>query len=266
MKTVIATSLLLASTSVLAHDNSFSSDSCNVELEGGISISKDSIVITEHEKPLYKIVNNKELYIDDENIPLSESEQALVTQYSNSIRAVVPEVKVMALNAMDLAVDGVNLAFNELLGEGNTTGQQLTAELSKLRTEIETKFNDNQTLSFDENGFNGEEFFGEEFEQRIESLVETTVQNSMGSLLIAVGQELLFAGGSVDALETRMEKFGEQIESEMETRAEAIEIRADELCNSIVKIDQLEEALKQNIDALSDINFLTTQQKAKNSI
>ncbi|XQW86046.1 DUF2884 family protein [Thalassotalea piscium] len=266
MKTLLATSILLASTSAFAHDTSFSTDSCNVELEGGISIARDSITFTEHKKPLYKIVNNSELYVDGKYVDLNSKQQALLEQYSTSIRDVVPEVKNVALDAMDLAVDGVNVAFNELLGEGNTVGKELTTELGKLRSEIKTKFANNETISFDEDGFDGDQFFDDEFEERIESLVEATIQNSMGSLLIALGQEMLFAGGDTNAFETRMEKFGERVEHEMEVRGKAIEKRGEALCTSIIKIDQMEETLKLNIDELSDINFLTVSAKDKDSI
>ncbi|MGB1198722.1 MAG: DUF2884 family protein [Thalassotalea sp.] len=266
MKTLLATSIILASTSAFSHDASFSTDSCNVDLDGGISISHDTLSFTEHQKTLYKIVNNNDLYIDNEKISLNNDQQALVTQYSNSIRTIVPEVKNIALDAMDLAVDGVNLAFNELLGEGNEVGGQLTTELGKLRSEIKVKFDENKTITFDENGFDGDQFFGEEFEQRIESLVETTIQNSMGSLLIAVGQEMLFSGGDTNALETRMEEFGETIEHEMESRGEKIEQRAEALCSSVSQINDIEEQLKLSIELLSDTNFLTVNVKNKSSI
>ena len=247
MKTLLATSILLASTSAFAHDASFSTDSCNVEIEGGISITSESLTFSKDKKSLYKIENN-ELFVSGKKINLNDSQHSLLTQYSTSIRTVIPEVKGIALDAMDLAVDGVNLAFNELLGEGNSVGRELTNELSQIRSEIQFKFDENKTISFDEDGFDGEAFFGEEFEQRIESLVETTITNSMGSLLIAVGQELLFSGGDPDAFAAKMEKFGEQIEFEMESRGEQIEKRGEALCGAIVNIDNIEEQLKLSID------------------
>jgi hypothetical protein len=38
MKTLIATALIMASSASYAHDNSFSSESCNLDLNGGINI------------------------------------------------------------------------------------------------------------------------------------------------------------------------------------------------------------------------------------
>ncbi|GAA5136744.1 DUF2884 family protein [Thalassotalea piscium] len=264
MKTLLAASIILASTSALAHNSSYSTDSCDVELDGGINITVDSLEFTKNKKPLYKITNNQ-LYIDGEIVSLNGDQQALITQYAENIRAVVPQVKTIAEDALDLAVDGVNLALNELLGEGNNLGQELTTELGKIRSDIQMKFDGNSPIKFDEDGFDGDEFFGEEFEQRIEVLLEKTIQNSMGALLVAIGQELLFSGGNEGAFETRMEKFGETIEYEMESRGKRIEQSADALCGSIIDIDTIEEQLKSSIKALSKTNFITVNEKAKSA-
>jgi len=218
MKTLIASALIIASSTSYAHDNSFSSNSCNVDLNGGIKISAEKITFSKNKSPLYSIVNNETLIVNGEKVSLTRSQQSLLTEYSNNIRGVVPEVKSIALDAIDLAIDGVNLAFNELLGEGNDVSVDLTTQLTSIRTEVDNEFDSSKDFYIDEDGFKGDDFFGDEFEQRIESAVETTIQNSIGSLMIAVGQEMLFSGGNMDAFESRMENFGQQIEHEMEAR------------------------------------------------
>ena len=265
MKTLIATALILASTSSFASNVSFTNDSCDVDISGEIKITSTAIDFSKNKKPLYKIVDNEILYVDGLQINLSHSQQSLVTDYSNSIRATLPEVKDIALDAIDLASDGVNLAFNELLGEGNDISAEITAQLSEIRNEVDEGFTQGNEISFDEDGFSGDEFFNEGFEKRIESAVESTVQNSIGSLLIAVGQQMLFSGGDMDTFETRMENFGERIEQEMESRGEAIEKRGEALCQSVVAIDALEDQLTQDIDELEYFNMLATSISSKNS-
>jgi len=257
MKTLLA-ALILVSTSTLAHDSSFSSDSCNVEVNGGVRISQSEIEFLKNDNHLYKIVDNSTLIVDGDEISLTSSQQSLVSQYSNDIRALIPQTKELATDALALASDGVNLAFSELLGEGNNLGKDLSQHFSEISNEIDESFAANKTIHFDENGFSGDEFFGEDFEQRIEAAVEETVQNSIGSLMIAVGQELLFSGGDMDAFETRMENFGERIGHEMEMRGAEIEKRAHGLCESLSKIDNLEENMKQQISELSEFDVLST--------
>lgn len=265
MKTLIATALIMASSASFAHDNSFSSESCNVDLNGGININAQEITFSKDKSPLYTITNNDTLRVNGEEIDLTTHQQSLLRDYSTSIRKVVPEVKSIALDAIDLAIEGVNLAFNELLGTGNNVSAELTTHLTTIRSEVDAEFGKHKDFYIDEEGFSGKDFFGEDFEQRIESAVESTVQNSLGSLMIAVGQELLFSGGDMDAFETKMENFGELIEHEMETRAEGLEKRGDALCQSIIAIDEMEEQLKNSIDELASYNLITASKKEKHT-
>jgi len=264
MKTLIASAILLASSTAMAHDVNFSNEQCNVDLNAGVRISADKITISQHDKTVFSIKGDKDLFIGGEKQSLNSYQASLVRDYSESVRGIVPEVKEVASEAIDLAMDGVNLAFNELLGEGNRVGAELTGHLTEIKKEVEERFATNQEFYFDQDGFSGDEFFGEEFEQRIEQAVESTVQNSLGTLLIAVGQELLMSGGNVDTLETRMEDFGERIEAEMESRAEVIEAKAHQLCNSVQEIDQLEEALKVEFSQLSDFDGLKVSSHGHN--
>ena len=72
---------------------------------------------------------------------------------------------------------------------------------------------------------------------------------------------MLFSGGNMDAFETRMENFGENIEHEMTTRSAVIEKKAEALCSSIAEVDALEEQLKLEIEPLAGINIFTVTQK-----
>jgi len=271
MKTLLATAILLTSTSAFAHDTH---NDCDVDIHAGVSIAQHDIAFykssshkgNERGKLLYKIVDDNTLLINAEKISLTASQKALIHDYSTSIRAVIPEVKSVAIEGIDLAVDGITMAFDELLGKNNDVTSDLTNELSKIRSKIDNRFSGNQTIYFDEHGFDGEDFFDEDFESHIEAVVENAVKKSMGSLLIAVGKEMLFSGGDSDALEARMEKFGDEIESKMEFKAANIEKRADGLCQSLVSIDKLEQQLQSNIPQLKQFNVLTVSKDNHKSI
>lgn len=262
MRTLIASAILISG-SAFAHDTHISTDSCDLDLNAGLTIKDNVVSFTKHDKTLYKIYNDQTLVVDGDEVALDSSQQALVTQYSTQIRQVVPEVKVLASDAIDLAIEGVNLAFNELLGEGNNVAHDLTVQLNAISEDIDQTFDANN-FSIDEHGTLQGDFFGEAFEQRIEGLVEETVKNSMGTLLIAVGQEMLFSGGNMEAFETRMEDFGTRIEQEMEARAEKLEGRAEALCQSVKAIDELEEQLKSSIEEMPKTDVLRAEVSAHN--
>ena len=97
MKTLIATALMMASTLTYAHDNSFSSEACNVDLNGGINISDTEIVFSKNKSSLYTIANNDTLLIKGKEVTLTSNQKSLLSNYSSHIRDVVPEVKSIAL-------------------------------------------------------------------------------------------------------------------------------------------------------------------------
>jgi len=260
MKALLA-GLILMSTNALAHGPSFSngSTSCDVDINGGIRISESSIDFLKNDELLYQITASGSLNINNNDIFLDDEQQEVVTEYAHEIRALVPQVKNLAIDALTLASDGVNLAFTELLGPQNTLGAELQVYFNDISDEIEQSFASNKPIHFNENGFSGTEFFGEDFEQRIESAVEETVQKSIGSLMIAIGQELLFSEEGVESFEAKMERFGNKIATEMEIRASKVESNAQALCFAITNIDNIEEKLKHAVNELSDTDMLTVK-------
>ena len=257
MKLIIIPSILLFSASVLAHNN-FSSQSCDVELNADIRVTQKTIEFSQDDTTLYQIIDDKNLYAAGDNIKLSKSQQRLVTEYSENIRAVMPEIKAIALEGIDLAIQGVDLAFDQLLGQDNNTVDELTEQLELIADEIETKFN--QDYSINERGiFINDQNLNQAFEQRIEKIIEQSISASVGSLFLVLGQQMLSSDDDSDTLtfEQKMENFSQKIAHEMESRANKLEYRANKVCQTVHAIDTLEEQLKVNIKALSDIDLLS---------
>ena len=257
MRTLIASTLLL-SASAFAHDTNFSTESCEASLNAGLNINKKHIEFVKNDKVLYRIEQDQYLVINGEQVALSSQQQRLVSEYSTEIRELIPQVKDVAVEAVELATEGINLAFNQLLGNGNSISTDLTHELNIIKDEVNDKFEYGE-FSIDEHGNLQSDFFGEEFDQRVEEAVENIVQKSLGSLLIALGQQMVFSGGDMDALEARMEKFGEQIETEMEQRSHELELKAEGLCDNIYHIDNLEEQLKSSITNFPQTNVIESK-------
>lgn len=257
--TLIAVTLI----SVFISKTLYAHDTCDVELEAGLTLNKSKLEFFESDSShevLYSIDNAYNLTVQGEEVSLNSEQQGLVKQYHTDISAMVPQVRKIAIEGVDLALQGVNIAFNELLGEGNTVGSDLTRELSVMKEEVAERFTIEHGFTIGEDGLEDDELFGEDIEQRIESAVEEAVMGSMGSLLVALGQEMMFSSGDTNTFEARMENFGENMEREMEQRAKKIERKADKLCIAAIEIDQLEEELKSSISALSDINVITVKE------
>ncbi|OUR76923.1 hypothetical protein A9Q75_15790 [Colwellia psychrerythraea] len=262
--TLIASALTVSFTSSAAYANK----SCNVDLSAGLTINVNSIEFLQDEagmdekkRSLYKIIDGKKLLVDNQHIDLSDVQQALVKKYDEKIRSLVPQVKNVAIEGVDMAIEGVNLAFNGLLGEGNAVAADLTTELTLIREQVSTNLSIEHGVSVGVEGLESEGLLGKDFDKRIESAVEKAVLNSMGSILIAMGQQMVASDGDERNFETRMENFGENIEHEMTTRSAIIEKKAEALCISIAEVDALEEQLKVEIEPLASTNVFTVTQK-----
>ena len=262
--TLIASALTVSFTSSAAYANK----SCNVDLSAGLTINVNSIEFLQDEagmdekkRSLYKIIDGKKLLVDNQHIDLSDVQQALVKKYDEKIRSLVPQVKNVAIEGVDMAIEGVNLAFNGLLGEGNAVAADLTTELTLIREQVSTNLSIEHGVTVGVEGLESEGLLGKDFDKRIESAVEKAVLNSMGSILIAMGQQMVASDGDERNFETRMENFGENIEHEMTTRSAIIEKKAEALCISIAEVDALEEQLKVEIEPLASTNVFTVTQK-----
>jgi Protein of unknown function (DUF2884) len=262
--TLIASALTLSFASSAVYANT----SCNVDLSAGFSIKVNSTEFlqakgenNEKRRSLYTIIAGKKLLVENQEIKLSDDQQTLVNKYDEKIRHLVPQVKSVAIEGVDLAIEGVNLAFNGLLGEGNAVAADLTAELTLIREQVSTNLSIEHGVSVGVEGLESEGLLGKDFDKRIESAVEKAVLDSMGSILIAMGQQMVASEGDERNFETRMENFGENIEHEMTSRSAVIEKKAEALCISIAEVDALEEQLKREIEPLAGINVFTVTQK-----
>lgn len=250
MKILIASVLLLAAGSATAHN------SCNLELDAGVRITDESIEFYHEDQQTYKIVEDQYLVVRGQVLKLNQMQQELVTSYAASIRAAVPEVRSMALDGIDLAIDAITIAFDGLLGEKNQVSAQLITELNNVKSDVNRYFTAGNPITFNRGNEDTPDFLGKYFETRMERIVETSVQNSIGSIMVAMGKEVLASGGDMDAFEARMNKFGEQMAAQMSAKAMRMEARGEQLCKTIRAVDANEEKLKGVVPAVESFNII----------
>ena len=253
---------LFLSIPLLAHQ------SCDIELSAGLEIKSTSMVFFEQgsgsensKLALYSIDNNEFLSIKGEKISLTDEQSALVNAYDTHIRQLVPKVKNIAIEGVDLAIDGVSIIFNSLFGEDNTVGQDLITELTGLKQQIDVNLSDEHdviigidehNVVFGVDGFESDILLGEDFEQRIESAVEKAVMGSMGSLLVALGKQMI--NNDDQGFENKIDTFSQTIEREMESRAKIIEAEVEKLCADFIELERIETQLQESIEELQSIN------------
>ena len=259
--------------SIFSSTNIHAYESCHIKLDAGLTLTVSALEFfnttkgsDNNKKTLYKIQDDQRLIVHEKEVSLTGPQQRLVTQYARSIRAMVPQIKTVATEGVDLALEGVNLVFDDLLGEGNSAGAELTRELSTLRDEAIMRFTPEYGITIDENALENkvvtaEKMLGKKFKQRVELVMEKAVVNAMGNLVVVMGQEMLLSGKQGRSFEARIKSFRERAANEKQIRTKQIKQKADALCVPVVNIAQLEDRLQTNISSLKNLNVLSAQLK-----
>jgi len=247
MKTAVSLVLVLLASPVLAED-------CNVQMDAGLRMSEAGLAFYDKEELIYQIKDQRHLVIDGQTLDLSPAQQALVSRFDQDVRALVPEIKAIALEAIDMAIEGVTRALDDLLGKRNDISMQLHNELNHLKGDVRRYFD--QGIINVNRDQEPSELFGKHFETRMTRIMETSVQDSIDEIMIAIGKEILRSGGDVQTFEARMERFGKEIEAHMRAKAVRMEARGRDLCRAAIKVNQVEDELRFAIPAIRNFDLI----------
>lgn len=263
MKKLLLISSLLVTSSVMAHNDndnniSFNGEQCDVEFHNDVRIKSNELEIFTDDDHIMKIVDQKQLYIDGKNIALNDEQRHAVANYAQSLRTQLPEVAEIAIEGVKIA----GVAINEVAQAFNLEGLH---SIDKLMTDIETEVNDTfyqqgafvmGQQSFQKFGKN----FESQFDEQISAAVESAVSQSMGSILMAIGSQMMNSDDDMQDFEQRMENMGATIEAKVEQQAERLEKRADTLCSNFAAISEQEQQLVELLPALKDYSLFSYKQ------
>ncbi len=202
------------------------------------------------------------MYVEGKEVALTAEQRALVDSYADSVARQVPEFVSLVTEAVGLASQAVNTALTPLLGEdtGNRVGE-LMDNVNERLGEVMHKNGDSYYIGVTDGSI--DEVFDKEFEQEIENLV----QESVGTLMVRLGTEILSSEGDsfeakMEAFGQKMEAMGEQIEREMEAQASTLEARANKMCDEFETLVALESELRAKVPELSKLELADAKQEA----
>jgi hypothetical protein len=229
---------------------------CDMELQGGLRITANELEFTQGDKTQYKILKDQTLWSNGRELTLNDQQQVLVKQYASSIRALVPEVRQLSLDGVDLAAQAMTLTFQEFLEPGNTTSQKIAKEFTLLRADIEQGFTNGAPININQQGISDGDFLGTGFEQRISNIVEASGKEISWDLIKSIVSAIFSDHEKAKNFEARMNKFGEKMEREMKLRSQKLEVRGNSVCRSVAALDTKEEELKAAVKEISHVNLI----------
>lgn len=263
MKTVTASIILTTAflaQPALAHvelDNQ-----CNMQLHGSVTFDHGDLTIATESGEQVLITPSHQLYVDNQAVDLNSDEQRWVSDYYTSIESAIPMTVEIARDGIKIASYAVTEVFTELLGADNDLTEDFDKLFVDLSSQIDERFYATDgTYKFDSSGLEGDwadAAWSQEFDEKVESLVE----RSTGSLLMAIGRQMMFEDGDMDDFADRMSNVGDIIEQRVEGQADALEGKADALCTVLAKADYAENHMQKNISALSGLDVLEINGKS----
>ena len=225
--------LLAAALLVSAGAQARGTDVCDFESEFDLRIQPQSLLFhRESGTPLTIEMRRGRLLVDGRDVVLSPEDARRVLRYESEVRALVPEVKAIAMDAIGIATEAVTQVATTFAGDNAKRAIERVGELTdelagKVATSTDTAEWDN-----------------DEFEEAIETLVGELVPMMMGDIA-ATAITAAFSGDTdaVEKLEQRAERMEKAIEEKVERRADELEARAEALCPRVKALDALESSL-----------------------
>ncbi len=220
---------------VSAHSNE-----CDFSVNYNINIDDQQIRFDK--KNGSKIVfDGDELMIDGKLVSLTNKQQQTSQDFQRRTRAVVPKIAQIAVEGAELGVKAATIALTGLFGNGEDVHRDLIEPIEAISSKIKANISETSL-----NTEALEESFEEDFEDEIEKLVETAISKYSGKMITQIIGSI-FSGDEEDIkdFEFRMENMEHDIERYVETHAEALEEKADELCVDLKAIAELDEQLEE---------------------
>lgn len=228
MRLLLAVALLVS-----AGAQARATDVCDFESEFDLRIQPQSLLFHRQAgTPLTIEMRHGRLLVDGRDIALSAEDSRRVQRYESEVRALVPEVKAIAMDAIDVATDAVAEVATAFAGDN---AQRAIVRVGELTDELAGKVATSTDTA---------EWHNDEFEDAIEGLVGELVPMMMGDIAATAIQAAF--SGDADAtrkLEQRAAHMEKAIEEKVERRAGEIEARAEALCPRVKALDALESSL-----------------------
>ena len=242
---------------------------CSVNFNYGIVIDPNHIRMLDEGITYLQINNDKQLFINGREIQLTLKQQTLINDYALGIRTQIPEIVSIALEGVDIGLKAVNKVIGGLTGENSASHQKIQQRFDEIKMRIFMRFNhSDQNYYLARQDFdNFDELFSGEFEQALEEIIT----DSVGTILMAVGEAMITTDNnelnieqSTQDIEQRMENMGKELELEVVNQTNALESKADKFCQSLIELNKIEDQLQQTIRELETFNLLETPTNTSN--
>ena len=234
---------------------------CDINFNYAVIIDPAHVRIVNHGQTYVQINGQHQLFVHGREIQLSNEQKVQLSEYASGIRSQVPAIVSIAIEGVELGLKAVNEVVAGLTGENSASHQQFQEKFDEMKWRLRSRFNHSDESYYiapqDFDDF--DEIFAGEFEKEIEAIVS----DSVGSILVAVGEAMTHREEQsteqrVETFDQRIETMGNDLKLDISKQANALEIKAEVICASLVKLNAIENKLQMEIPALAEFNLIET--------
>ncbi|MEP4485362.1 DUF2884 family protein [Marinobacter alexandrii] len=222
----------------------WAADECNINIQHDITVTHQSLLVSQKNKELYQIVQKGYLSVGGKDVELSDEQRALTEHYAGEVAALVPQIIELVNEALTVAGKSLDVALTGVFGEGS----ELSSKPAKAMEEARIAFN--ATAKPEEGVYRLVSEDYESFGENLEAELEGAVGDAMGAMMSQMGSAMTSGEGS---FVEKMEAFGERMElvgEEIEASASVLEETGDALCQDMREIRTLERELTTAVPEL----------------
>jgi hypothetical protein len=243
--TLLAAALALCATPAFAHHHH---EVCNVSSPYDVKLTAESLTFTREGATPHDVrMAAGRLTVDGREIALTAADRASIARYEAEVRALVPEVKQIAKEAIGIAF-GAILHVAQTFADSDADFSRSRDKLEDARRELEHRID----TEFDSKPWNDVAF-----ERVIGDAVKATVPVIVGDITAkAIKVALSGDEKAAEELERKAEKMEQTLEREVERKADALEARANALCPRIVALDRIESELALRLPDNAQLDLL----------
>ncbi|MBB5209208.1 DUF2884 family protein [Chiayiivirga flava] len=208
---------------------------CDVDSDYDLRIGEDALTFTrETGSPQRVVMRAGTLAVDGVAQDLTAADAARISTYERDIRAMVPEVKAIAVQAVGIAIDAVVQVATAFAG--NNADATRLARIDALGDALVERIDASVDTA---------DWRDAQFDAAIAEVTAELVPMIVGDIAaVAVTAALSGDEDTLAQVEARAASLEREVETRVEKRAGDIERRADRLCPRVQALDEIESALE----------------------
>lgn len=239
-KTVIAMSLLACSTASYAQ-------SCPVNVPNDIHISNDQVSVYQGGEAKLLINQDNQLFIDGQQVALSEQQSEALQSYSDHVKAYLPKMAELADDGASIAqevIDELSAHFGE--SDAFSGAEQLVDEYS---AKAKQKFYPDGEFVMPADVF---ESMGSDWKQEFEEALKHISVESISGVIASLSAEMKSGELSFSDFQSQLSELKQSLQDKIRQRSGEVAEQAGSVCESIEGLAEEEQDLQKVIPELKD--------------